>query len=45
MARLAPGASASHEEKWSLARKIDVSGDDAAVAAALSAHLQSVGIK
>lgn len=45
MARLAPGASASHEEKWSLARKIDVSGDDAAVAAALSTHLQSAGIK
>jgi hypothetical protein len=45
LARLAPGESASHEERWSLARKIEVSGDDTAVASAVAAHLQSVGVK
>ena len=45
LARLAPGESAAHEERWSLARDVDVSGDDPAVAAALAPHLQALGLK
>jgi hypothetical protein len=45
MTRLVPGASVTHEERWSLLRDIDVSADDAALAAALAPHLQALGLK
>lgn len=42
---LAPGESATHEERWSLFRDVDVSGDDEALARVLAPHLTSLGVK
>jgi hypothetical protein len=44
MATLAPGSSADHEEKWSLVRDVDTSGDDDALARALAPHLAALGL-
>lgn len=45
MTTLAPGAAATHEERWSLFRDVDVRGDDAALERALAPHLASLGVK
>jgi hypothetical protein len=42
---LAPGESATHEERWSLFRDVDVRGDDTALERALAPHLNSLGVK
>jgi hypothetical protein len=42
---LAPGAAATHEERWSLFRDVDVTGDDSAVERALAPHLATLGLK
>jgi hypothetical protein len=44
MAALAPGASADHQEQWSLVKEVDTSGDDAALARALQPHLAALGL-
>jgi hypothetical protein len=44
MATLAPGASADHQEQWSLVRDVDTSGDDDALARALQPHLSALGL-
>jgi hypothetical protein len=41
---LAPGSSADHEEKWSLVKDLDSSGDDEALARALGPHLSALGL-
>jgi hypothetical protein len=45
MTTLTPGASADHEEQWSLVRDVDASGDDDALARALSPVLKTIGIR
>lgn len=44
MATLAPGSSTEHEEKWSLVRDVDTSGDDEALGRALAPHLAALGL-
>ena len=45
MASLPPGGSATHEERWSLFRGVNVGGDDTALAQALAPHLATLGLK
>jgi hypothetical protein len=45
MATLSPGSSADHQEKWSLVRDIDTSGDDEALERVLSPVLKAIGVR
>lgn len=45
LATLAPGESATHEERWSLFRDVDVRGDDTALERVLAPHLKTLGVK
>lgn len=45
MARLEPGESTGHEERWSLVREVDASGDDDQLGRTLAPHLAALGIR